>query len=354
MARLLRDAEKKIGAAPGTLFIQSAKPHIKGFVLKYNKYEYSKKDLNISELAPDIVHDPRFNHWYHFEGFGKEDFFNAIKSSFHIPSLQLADLANTNQHPKFEDLKDQLFFLLKTVTLNPVAHMVEYNHLGIFVGEDYVLTFCEDPTEVFGNVINRLEKSYGSIRERSEDYLFYTLLDAIVDQYLAVTERLGNEVEELEGMIAHDRYEKNLTRSIHRLRTEFLILRKLFVPIREGIRIMINHGEELFEEDLGEYLNDLQDHIKQVENTTASYRALSGDLLDIYATNINLRTNRIITFLTIYSTIFIPLTFITGLYGMNFEHMPELDEKYAYPIVLFVMVLVTAGMLALFRKKKWI
>ena len=354
MARLLKDADKKVGASPGTLFVESISPHTKGFMLKYNRYEIHKSEVTMKQLTPDMIHDNRYSHWYHFEGFGQKDFFEAVKASFHIPALQLADLVNTDQHPKFEDLKDHLFFLLKTVTLNKVARMVEYNHLGIFVGEDYVLTFCERPTNVFDNVVKRLESGIGKIRERNEDYLFYALLDAVVDQYLAVTEKLGDEVENLEGMIAHERYGKNLTKNIYRLRTEFLFLRKLFVPIREGIRVMINHVDELFEEDLTEYLKDLQDHIKQVENATSSYRALTSDLLDIYATNINLRTNRIITFLTIYSTIFIPLTFITGLYGMNFKYMPELDYKYAYPIVWVVMGMITIGMIAFFKKKRWV
>lgn len=354
MARLLQNAEKKIGAPPGTLFIQNAKPHIEGFFMKYNKYECHRERLNIGELRPDMEHDPRFAHWYHFEGLGKEDFFDSIKASFHIPSLQLADLANTNQHPKFEDLKDQLFFLLKTVTLNPAAKMVEYNHLGVFVGEDYVLTFSESPTNVFDKIVSRIQKGWGTIRERNEDYLFYSLLDAVVDQYLAVTEKLGDDVESLQSMVAFERYDKNLTRNILALRTEFLLLRKLFVPIRDGIQVMINHGDDLFEEDLGEYLKDLQDHIKQVENTVSSYRSLTGDLLSIYATNIDLRTNRIITFLTVYSTIFIPLTFITSLYGMNFQYMPELDYKYAYPLVLIVMLAIGLGMTMFFKKKRWI
>lgn len=354
MAKLAKDTEEKIGAAPGTLFIKKAKSNIKGFIIKYNAYEYTKRDLEISELAPNLEHEPRYDYWYHFEGFAKEDFFAAIKESFHIPSLQLADLANTNHHPKFEDLKDQLFFLLKTVTLNEVANMIEFNHFGVFVGEDYVLTFSEKPTTFFNNIIGRLEKGYGTIRSRSEDYLFYALLDAVVDQYLAVADGLGMEVEELQLMISQERYKKNLTKNILELRTEFLLLARLFGPIRDGIQLMINHQAELFEEDLSEFLNDLKDHVTQVENTTSSYRALAGDLLDIYATNINLRTNRIITFLTVYSTIFIPLTFITGLYGMNFKYMPELDAKYAYPIVLMVMLLVTIAMVTVFKKKKWI
>lgn len=354
MARLIKDAERKAGATPGTLFIEHAAPHIEGFQVRYNRYEFHKDELKISELEPDVVHDPRFAHWYHFEGFGKENFFEAIESSFRIPSLQLADLANTDQNPKFEDLKEQLFFLLKTVTLNKEAGMVEYNHLGIFVGEDYVLTFSERPTRVFDSILRRIKNGYGNVRECAEDYLFYVLLDAVVDQYLTVTEKLGDEVETLESLVQNENPERNLTKQIYRLRTEFLFLKKLSVPIREGIRLMINHADELFEEDIVEYLKDVQDHIKQVESTTTSYRAMASDLLDIYVTNINLKTNRIITFLTIYSTIFIPLTFITGLYGMNFKFMPELDNKYGYPMVWLLMVLITGGMLFLFKKKKWI
>lgn len=354
MARLIQDSERKIGAMPGTIFIKSAPGDVTGFLIKYNQDGCDMNSINVADLTPDMGHDPSFNHWYHFEGFGREDFLKTVEKSFHIPSLQIADLANTDQNPKFEDLKEHLFFLLKTVEINSVAKMVEYNHLGIFVGTDYVLTFSEQNTDVFKNVINRLKKGHGKIRHRSEDYLFYALLDAVIDQYLSVTEKLGDEVEMLESMIAHERYKQNLTKEIYRLRTEFLFLRKLFVPIREGIRIMINHGDELFEEDLSEFLKDLQDHIRQVENTTSSYRALASDLMDIYATNINLRTNKIITFLTIYSTIFIPLTFITGLYGMNFKFMPELDWKYGYPLIWFVMIMLSVGMLIFFKRKKWI
>ncbi|MCO4755742.1 MAG: magnesium/cobalt transporter CorA [Bacteriovoracaceae bacterium] len=355
MARLIQNAQEKSGTAAGTLFVQNAAAETSGFYVQYNQNHYTCENLSASDLTPDIEHEDKFVHWYHFEGFGREEFFENIKSSFHLPSMQLADLLNTDHHPKFEDLKDQLFFLLKTVDLDNKDQMVEYNHLGIFVGEDYVLTFCERPTNVFDYVIRRLERSYGKIREENEDFLFYSLIDAVVDQYLSVIERLGNKVEELELEVSNQqRYEQNLTQDIYRIRTEFLLLQKLITPIRESIRIMINHQDTLFECELDDYLNDLKDHINQISNAATSYRSMASDLLNIYATNIDLRTNKVLTFLTVYSTIFIPLTFITGLYGMNFEHMPELDDKYAYPLVWVVMITITIGLLIFFKKKKLI
>ncbi|MBC76666.1 MAG: magnesium and cobalt transport protein CorA [Halobacteriovoraceae bacterium] len=355
MARLIQNAEEKSGTEPGTLFVQNASTEVNGFYIQYNASHFTCEQIQATDLKPDIKHSEDFVHWYHFEGFGREEFFNNIKSSFNLPSLQLADILNTDHHPKFEDLKDQLFFLMKNVHLNETAKLVEYNHLGLFVGEDYVLTFCERPTNVFEYVIRRLERSYGKIREQNEDFLFYSLIDAVVDKYLAVVERLGNNVEELEVLVANQqRYEKNLTKDIYRLRTEFLMLQKLILPIRESIRIMINHQDTLFDCNLNDYLNDLKDHIEQITNAASSYRDMASDLLNIYATNIDLRTNKVLTFLTVYSTIFIPLTFITGLYGMNFKFMPELDERYAYPIVWLVMISISVGMLIFFKKKKLI
>jgi magnesium transporter len=208
--------------------------------------------------------------------------------------------------------------------------------------------------KIFDFVKDRLRNKKGKIRERNEDFLFYSLIDAIVDHYFYVVEVLGNEVEDLEKIVFSDEVHKKMLPQLNRLKMEFLFLRKLTTPVDESVQLMNNLMPKLFDEDIQEYLKDLQDHSKQLVSVIQSYYIMLNDVLQIYTANINLQTNRIITFLTLFTSIFIPLTFIVGVYGMNFKHMPELEWQLGYPMVWIINVIIAGTLILLFRLKKWL
>ncbi len=359
MARFIKNRSVRRASPPGA-FNFDVLPNAcntKGHYIQYSLNEVIEKDFDPTYVQSLEKLDPTRVHWFHIEGFGKEDFFRIIRDTFQIPSFQMADVLNIDHHPKIEDLDDLLFFLLKAVNIEgdqASGVRVAYNHLGVFLGEHFVLTFSEKPTKVFDFVKDRILQKKGKIREKKEDFLFYSMVDAVVNNYFYVVEVLGTEVEGLEKTVSSETLNQHVLSKINRLKTEFLFLRKLTQPVDESVHLMVNLADKFFEEDLEDYLTDLQDHSKQLVSVISGYYAMLNDILLIYTANINLQTNRIITFLTLFTSIFIPLTFIVGVYGMNFKHIPELETEYGYYIVWAINIMIAVLMLLFFKRKKWL
>jgi magnesium transporter len=358
MARLIKNRSIRRALPPGGFNFEnlSGAGPISGHYIRYNANELIEGEFDISSIKSIDALDVNYVHWFHIDGFAQEKFLKMIHETFHIPMFQMADVLNIDHHPKIEDLDDLLFFLLKSAELND-AHGIErlaFHHLGVFLGHSFVLTFSEKPLNVFNLVKERIRHKKGRIREKKEDFLFYSLIDAIVDNYFYVVEVLGNEVEDLEKLVFLENSHKKMLPKINRLKMEFLLLRKLTVPVDEAVQLMNNLRAKLFDEDLEDFLIDLQDHSKQLVSVINGYYTMLNDILQIYAASINLQTNRIITFLTLFTSIFIPLTFIVGVYGMNFKHMPELDWKYGYGLVWLLNIAIATILIVVFRKKKWL
>lgn len=358
MARLIKNRSIRKVLPPGGLNLGNLPDDtaISGHYIKYNQSEIFEDVFDPAKLTAIETWDKHFTHWFHIEGFGQEKFLKVIYETFHIPTFQMADVLNIDHHPKIEDLDDLLFFLLKSVELTeaPASERLAFHHMGIFLGEGYVLTFSEKPINVFNLVKDRIRQKKGRIRDKKEDFLFYSLIDAIVDNYFSVVEVLGNEVEDLEKAVFLESSHKKMLPEINRLKMDFLLLRKLMVPVDESVQLMNTLRAKLFDEDIEDYLKDLQDHSKQLVSVINGYYTMLNDILQIYAASINLQTNRIITFLTLFTSIFIPLTFIVGVYGMNFKHMPELEWQYGYPMVWVVNIVIAAILILVFRIKKWL
>ncbi|MCE5285060.1 MAG: magnesium/cobalt transporter CorA [Pelosinus sp.] len=275
---------------------------------------------------------------------------------FSIHPLTLEDILNTNQRPKFEDYGEYLCIIAKALTIQQNQSGYESQQISLILGEGYVISFrerAEGANDVFSGVYERVIQGRGKLRSRKADYLLYALLDNMVDHYFLVLEQMGEKIETVEEEIVIKPYE-GLLQELHQLKRDMLFIRKEIWPVRELIGGLERGESAHIEEATYIYLRDIYDHVIQVIETVEIYRDMLSGMLDIYLSSISNRMNEVMKLLTVISTIFIPLTFIAGLYGMNFENMPELKWPYGYYGVLAVMGLLTSAMVAYFRRRGWL
>jgi magnesium transporter len=265
----------------------------------------------------------------------------------------LEDIVNTEQRPKMEDFEGYLFVVLKMLSFDEQQRAIKIEQVSLVLGPNYVLTFQEREGDVFEPVRDRIRRAKGRIRKMGADYLAYALLDAIVDSYFAILEKIGDKIEELEEHLI-SQPDVQILQSIHHLKREMIYLRRSIWPLREVTSGMARNESILIKESTEIFLRDVYDHTIQVIDTIEAYRDMISGMLDTYLSSISNRMNEVMKVLTIFAAIFIPLTFIAGIYGMNFAYMPELGWKWGYFAVLTVMVSVAVCMLIYFRKRKWL
>jgi magnesium transporter len=276
-----------------------------------------------------------------------------LGNCFTVHPLALEDILNTEQRPKIDDYGEDLFIVVKLISYNEKKDEVEAEQISLILRPNAVLSFQEKEGDDFAAVKERLRAGKGRLRKMGADYLAYTLLDIVVDQYFVVLERLGERIEVLEGKLLADPGAATLHK-IQNLKKEMLLLRKWIWPLREIISSLERGEFPAIHESTRVYLRDVYDHAIQVIDSIEIYRDMLSGMLDIYLSSLNNRMNAVMKVLTIITTIFMPLTFLAGVYGMNFKHMPELDWPWAYPLILAVMAFVAILMLVLFRRKKWL
>ncbi|MGC9372188.1 MAG: magnesium/cobalt transporter CorA [Thermovirgaceae bacterium] len=291
--------------------------------------------------------------WVNVDGIHDLALLESFGEHFGIHQLVLEDICNTGQRPKMEDHGKYLYIVLKMADYEETSKRVDMEQVSLILMPGCVITFQEKPGDVFDPVRDRLRVGKGRIRGEGADYLAYALLDAVVDRYFMLLEKLGDDVEELDEQILTDPGEEAVS-NLHGLKREMIFLRKAAWPMREIVGRLERGGSDLVSSDTVFYLRDLYDHSVQVMDSIETFRDVLSGLLDIYLSSAGNRMNEIMKVLTIIATIFIPLTFIAGVYGMNFEHMPELRIPWAYPAVWVVMIALAGGMLVFFREKKWI
>jgi len=238
------------------------------------------------------------------------------------------------------------------ITYDRATRTVSSEHVSLILGGDYVLSFQEDPGDVFEPVRNRIRSGKERMRRSGADYLFYALVDAIVDYYFEVLEQLSDDIEELEQEVV-ERATASTLRSVHNLKREMILLCRSVWPIREAVNALVRDESKLVTDSTRIFLRDLYDHTIQVIDTVETLRDILSGLLDVYLSSLSNRMNEVMKVLTIMSSIFIPLTFIVGVYGMNFKYMPELESSWGYPGVWVIMILTAIGLLALFRRRGW-
>jgi magnesium transporter len=287
------------------------------------------------------------------EGLHQIEILQKLGQIFDLHPLVLEDILNTTQRPKQEDYDSYLYVVLKMLIYDEENQQIMAEQVSLIVMPTLVISFQEQAGDVFDPIRQRIRNGRGQIRKSDADYLAYTLLDAVVDSYFVILEKLGEDIEILESELIDETAPKTL-QEIYNIKRELIFFHKSIWPLRDVIYGLIRSESTLFSETALIYLRDVYDHIVQVIDLVDTYRELVNGMLDLYLSNMSNRTNAIMKVLTIIATLFIPLTFITSLYGMNFKYMPELEWRWGYAAVWIAIILVSALMLLYFRKKKWL
>jgi magnesium transporter len=277
----------------------------------------------------------------------------SVGRNFHIHPLVLEDILNTHQRPKFEEFTDYLFIVLKQLSFEMSTLTVNYEQISILVLKNFIFTFNEKPDDVFDPIRRRLQDCNGRLRVRGADYLAYAIVDTVVDQYFTLQDSLDEVIESVEEQLLSNPTSKTLAK-IQRLKRELVFVRKSISPTRELLSGMERSESDLIDEKTRPYLRDVYDHAIRVTEAVDSSRDLITGMLDIYLSSVSNKMNEVMKVLTVFASIFIPLTFIVGIYGMNFEYMPELKWRWAYPALWLVFAVITIGLLTYFKRKKWL
>lgn len=351
----MKKRSKKAGLPPGTPVHIGETRHndVKISVLDYDEIHLEeKKSVSADECL--IFREKPTVTWINIEGLHKLDILEKIGECFGLHPLVLEDIVNTDQRPKMEDYGNYLYIVLRMLYLRESTGEVTTEQISLIVGENFVISFQEGiEGDVFNAVRERLRGEKGRLRKMGADYLAYSMIDAIVDHYFIVFERLGENIELLEDKLVSSPTQETLHK-IHSLKKEMIFLRRTIWPLREVIG-SLERGDSLLIKDATKiYLRDVYDHAIQVMDTIETFRDMVTGMLDIYLSSVSNRLNAVMKVLTIIATIFMPLTFIAGVYGMNFKYMPELEWVWGYPIVLLVMLIIGILMLVYFRRKKWL
>lgn len=321
-------------------------------LIDYDTKELLEKEIDsLEEILP--FKDKDSVSWINIYGLHHTELINKIGNIFDIHPLILEDILNTEQRPKMEDHDNYLFFSLKMFQLNKSEKNISCEQLSIIIEDNVLITFQERVGDVFEPVRNRIRKSKGRIRESGTGYLAYALLDTVIDNYLLVISSLGERIEEIENeIISHP--SKGILSKMFTYKQELNYIRKSIRPTHDFILKLSKLESNLIKNDNRPFLKDLLDLTIQSSETIDIYSDMLSDQLDVYNSGVNNKLNEIMKVLTIFSVIFIPLTFITGIYGTNFEYLPELKYKYSYFILWGVMISTVIGMLSYFRRKKWL
>ncbi|NNL03188.1 MAG: magnesium/cobalt transporter CorA [Eudoraea sp.] len=347
-------ASRKTGLAPGTVVYVGKKAGKDLFidVFDYNKdYLDEKKLKNIEEVFSFENKDTIT--WININGLNHIKEIEKLGKDFMLHPLILEDIANTQQRPKLEEHEEYIFVVLKMLYFDKDQNL-KFENISFVQGSSYVLSFQEADGDVFNAVRDRLRNSKGRVRSNGADYLLYVLMDAIVDNYFNLMEVMGEKIEELEENLFEEKPKKDLILEIHGLKREILKIRRAVYPLREVVNHIDKVDTSLITEKTQLYLRDLYDHVIQVSESIDIQRELIWSLMDMHMTTISNRMNEVMKVLTIMATIFIPLTFIAGIYGMNFENIPELKFEYGYFVLWGVMVVVFLAMLYYFKRKEWL
>ncbi|MFH1846692.1 MAG: magnesium/cobalt transporter CorA [Candidatus Omnitrophota bacterium] len=360
MTRFIKKISKTAGLVPGTLVHvgEQKVEKVKITVFDYDSDGFTEKQVhNIEEIGS--YKDTGKVIWINIDGAHDIDIIERLGKIFDFHPLMLEDIVNTGQRPKSEEYGKYIFVALKMLYANNGFKDIIFEQVSLVLGRNLVITVQEREGDVFEPVRNRIRQAKGRIRKLGADYLSHSLLDAVVDNYFSILENFGEKVEEIENIVAVNPVPETL-KMIHKMKREAILLRKSVWPLREIIHSLQREESELVRKDTIIYYRDLYDHTIQVIDTIEVFRDMLSGMLDIYLSSLSNKMNETMKVLTIFAVIFIPLTFIAGIYGMNFNpqvsvlNMPELNWKYGYISVLGFMAVVAAGMLIYFKKKKWL
>lgn len=350
--KLVQKRSKKTGLPPGTLVHIGEK---KAETVTMTAFDYAGARCDERTVTnPDELHPPADESvtWVDIGGVHRLDLLEAFGKQFSLHPLLLEDIANTDQRPKLDDYESYLFLVMKVLSVTDKQDLL-VEQVSFVIGRNFVLSFQENGTDVFKPVRDRLCGGKGRLRQSGADYLMYALVDAIVDQYFLVLESLGEKIELLQEKVVADPKPETL-REVHALKRQLLFLRRAVWPLREATNSLSRSDCPFLHEPTKVFFRDVYDHVVQIVDTIETLREMVSASLDIYLSSVSYRLNAVMRVLTVITTIFMPLSFIASIYGMNFEHMPELKSEWGYPAVLAAMGLIAAGMLIAFRQRRWL
>jgi magnesium transporter len=352
--KLIPRRSKKAGLPPGTIVHvgEKRREHVKLSVISYDAANFQEQEVKSVEEALAFRKKTSVT-WLNIDGVHQPEIIEQIGNSFGVHPLVLEDIANTGQRPKMEDFDDYIFVVIKMFRFDEKDDETKTEQISLLLGSDFVVSFQEKEGDVFDPIRERIRSNKGRIRKMGADYLAYSLIDAIVDNYFTTLEKLGEAIEEIEDKLVTNPRSETL-QTIHDLKRELIFLRKSVWPLREVISRLERSESPLIVKSTFVYLRDVYDHTVQVMDSVETFRDMLSGMLDIYLSSVSNRMNEVMKVLTVIATIFIPLTFIAGIYGMNFKFMPELDQPWGYPAVLILMLVIALVMLIYFRRKKWL
>ncbi len=353
MIKFKKILSKKVGQPPGTLTYTGEEPYEKHPVnlIKYNKQEstpFDSENLNeiFSQIEPDKVN------WININNLHDVSIIEQLGVKFDLHNLVLEDVLNTEHLPKIENFDDYIFFTLKMLVVNSEDKHIEHEHLSFIIGKNYILSFQEKKGDIFNLIRERIFEGKGKARIRKSDFLFYLLIDKIVDNYFVVIENIREKIENLEDELINNP-SGNLINEIHAQKKQLVFIQKSIFPLREALHRLMKEESKLIHKTTLTYLNDVYDHVLHLIEVYNSSREMTKSLIDLNLSNMNTNMNNVMKTLTVVASIFIPLTFLAGIYGMNFEYMPELKLQWAYPVLLIIMVVIGLGMFVYMKRKKW-
>jgi len=345
----------KVGLAPGTL-VHIGDKKIEKVIIKvvaYNSERIVEKELNSVEECLAFKDQPGMNLWINVDGLDQIEVIEKLGSYFNIHPLTLEDVLNTAQRPKIEDYDSYVYTVLKMMLLDKEKNEIIIDQVSIIFGYNYILSFQEREVDVFDPLRERLKNPASRLRKNGVDYLAYGLIDAVIDNYFLILEHFGEKIEEIEDELVIQPSPETI-RTIQKFKRIMITLRKSVWPLRELINGMQKIESEIIKDTTQIYLRDIYDHTIQVIDSVEDFREILASMVDIYLSSVSNKMNDIMKVLTVIATIFIPLTFVAGVYGMNFDYMPELQWRWGYPAILLFMASVGTIMFSYFKKKRWV
>lgn len=345
--------QNKMGKAPGTISYTGDKERSDSIIYSMS-YDMDTLEIKAFKQLDEFISlkTNSLTSWVNVVGISDEPFIDRLGKYFNLNSLVLEDIVNTEQRPKIDEYDDYIFGVFRMLYITEEEEIVG-EHLAMVLLKGKVLVFQEVKEDVFNGLRDRIINKHGRIRSKGSDYLFFALLDAIVDNYFLAIENLNDRIEVLEDEVYRNP-EPEVAQKIQQLKKEVLKIRRWIYPVKELISRLIDSENPLITKDTKLFLRDVLDHAIEINESLQIYREMSMSLMEMYMSNMSNKMNEVMKVLTIMASIFIPLTFIAGVYGMNFDHMPELHWQYGYYAVWGVMILLFIGMMFYFKKKKWL
>ena len=354
MTESAKHISKKAGLPPGSLIHVGKRKteKIKISVIDYNQDDYKHVICkNTDECFP--YKKTKTVSWINVDGLHETDIIASIGNNFELHPLLIEDVLNTKHRPKIEVFDNHVFLTLKMLGIGEDQKLLISEQISFVLGKGWLLSFQEKEGDIFDGLRLRLQENKGNFRQKDTDYLFYRLIDTVVDNYFFIIEHLGEVIENLEEEVIQSPTPESLN-EIHEIKKQLVKIRRVTFPLREAVSNLQKDAAGFINPATIHYLRDVYEHVIQINDTIETQRDMVASIMELYLTSVSNKTNQVMQLLTIISTIFIPLTFIAGIYGMNFENMPEIHWKYGYIVVWILMVIIVLFMLRFFKRKKWL